>query len=187
VRYSEGSEDVENLKETTEEIPYTYLVMATGVDSPNSHTSSNGSVGPTLPSRVGISDKAAGEARIRALQQAVSEAKTIVVAGGGAAGFEVATDAKDKYPDKRVVLVHSRKAVMHRFGPELQEMALGELERLGVEVILEERVLEVKEKPDGVTRDVVIRSGKAIECDCYVSPSIPSQTTRYEANMIKLR
>lgn len=139
-----------------EEIPYDFLVIATG-----------SKIKDGLPSRVNATDKNEGMRRMRAIQDGIEAAKTVVVVGGGAAGVEVATDAKDLYPDKRIVLVHSRSAVMHRFGKILQDAAQKGLERLGVELILEDRVVN----EDAAAGIVTLRSGKEIPCDYYVSES----------------
>lgn len=136
------------------EIPYEYLVLATGATAPNG-----------LPSRVETEDKASGMELLRNCQLRIKHAEHIVVAGGGAAGVEIAMDAKAAYPLKRVVLVHSRKAVMHRFSPGLQKTTSGALEQLGVEVILEDKV--VSEDTDD--KKVLLTSGKTIDCDCFVS------------------
>ncbi|KAL8408898.1 hypothetical protein RB594_007362 [Gaeumannomyces avenae] len=137
-----------------EVIPYDYLVVATGSGA-----------GATLPSRVGAADREGGLGRIREMQRRVAGAARVVVVGGGAAGVELAADAKARYPDKDVVLVHSRPAVMHRFGPELQAAALEGLRGLGVEVVLGERA-SVGEDGRVVT---LLRSGRTIECDVFIS------------------
>lgn len=136
------------------EIPYDYLVIATG---------SGGFYG--LPSRVNQAVKSAGmERRLQAMQMRVKEANNIVIVGGGAAGVELAADAKDLYPKKVITLVHSRSALMHRFGKCLQDEALESLESLGVEVVLNDRV--VHEDTDAST--VRLESGRVICCDLSV-------------------
>ncbi|KAL8381589.1 hypothetical protein RB595_005733 [Gaeumannomyces hyphopodioides] len=137
-----------------EVIPYDYLVVATG-----------SGVGAGLPSRVGAADREGGLGRIREVQRRVAAAGRVVVVGGGAAGVELAADAKARHRDKDVVLVHSRPAVMHRFGPELQAAALEGLRGLGVEVVLGERA-----SVDADGRLVtLLRSGRKIECDLFIS------------------
>jgi thioredoxin reductase len=136
-----------------EEIPYEFLIIATG-----------STVADGLPSRVGVEDRAEGIELLKGMQGRVKAAARIVVAGGGAAGVELATDAKNQYPDKSVTLVHSRQAVMHRFGPGLQNSAMDALQRLGVDVILGERV--DAESADG--KFITLSSGRKIECDCFV-------------------
>ncbi|KAF2972042.1 hypothetical protein GQX73_g1608 [Xylaria multiplex] len=137
-----------------EEIPYEYLVVATGAGATD-----------TLPSRVDSDDKPEGITKLKDIQAKIKEAKNLVVVGGGAAGVELATDAKSQYPEKSVVLVHSRDSVMHRFGPELQRAATAGLKDLGVEVITGERLIG-EDKERGV---VTLKSGKEVECDYLVN------------------
>lgn len=136
-----------------DEIPYDFLIIATG-----------STVADGLPSRVGVEDREGGVELLKAMQARIRNAERVVVAGGGAAGVELATDAKNHYPDKSITLVHSRQAVMHRFGPGLQEKAMEALQALGVNVIL-------GEKADAASADgksITLISGKKIECDCFV-------------------
>ncbi|KAK1750342.1 apoptosis-inducing factor 2 [Echria macrotheca] len=137
-----------------DEIAYDFLIVATG-----SYVSDG------LPSRVGADDKESGVELLRGMQARVKTANHIVVAGGGAAGVELATDAASQYPDKSITLVHSRSAVMHRFGLELQTAALDALRELGVTVILEDKV--VPGSADG--KCITLTSGKTIECDCFIN------------------
>ncbi|KAK3303902.1 uncharacterized protein B0T15DRAFT_494401 [Chaetomium strumarium] len=141
-----------------EQIPYEFLIIATGSTVGNS--TSEG-----LPSRVGSEDKEKGVELLKAMQARIKAATRIVVAGGGAAGVELATDAKDQYPDKSVTLVHSRQAVMHRFGAGLQKATMEALERLGIEVVLGERVDLGSVDGESIT----LSSGRRIECDCFIN------------------
>lgn len=153
-----GKESVK-LRDCEEEIPYDFLVIATG-----------SAVQEGLPSRLNATEKGAGIQRLQDMQSRIEAAKTVLVVGGGAAGVEVATDAKSLYPDKHVILVHSRGALMHRFGKRLQASALEGMEKLGGEVILNDRVVE----EDAAAGTVTLRSSRVIECDCFVSlASIP--------------
>jgi NADH dehydrogenase FAD-containing subunit len=134
-------------------IDYEYLIIATG------STVANG-----LPSRPGVESKEEGMELLKAMQARIKAATQIVVAGGGAVGVELVTDAKNQYPDKSVTLVHSRPAVMHRFGPGLQKATMDALRALGVQVILGEKV-------GGESADrkfITLSSGRRIECDCFV-------------------
>lgn len=138
-----------------EEIPHAFLVVATGAGATDA-----------LPSRVDADDKAEGVAKLRDIQNRIKVARNLVVVGGGAAGVELATDAKSCYPEKTVALVHSRDNVMHRFGPRLQNAAMDGLRDLGVDVITGDRLVG-EDKKRGV---VMLRSGKEIKCDFLVSP-----------------
>ena len=146
-----------SLRDSKEIIPYEFLLVATGSDG-----------GGGLPSRVGAEGKTAGMELVRGVQKRIADSQKIVVVGGGAVGVEVATDAKGKYPHKEIVLVHSRQAVMHRFGPELQAAALKALKELGVVVVLGERV----ESEDTEAATVLLSSGRKVACDFLVATSI---------------
>lgn len=152
-----------------EEIDYDFLIVATGSN-----------VTDGLPSRVGVDDKEGGMELLQKMQARIKGSSRIVVAGGGAAGVELATDAASLYPEKSVTLVHSRGVVMHRFGKELQTAAMDALKELGVEVILGDKV--VPGSADGST--VTLSSGKTVECDCFVSvhPCVHFGTT-FPANI----
>ncbi|KAF1812368.1 FAD/NAD(P)-binding domain-containing protein [Eremomyces bilateralis CBS 781.70] len=141
------------LQSSTEEIPYAFLIIATGSGAEDS-----------LPSRVGAPGKPEGVERCRKMQMRIKESKRPLIVGGGAAGVELATDAKSLYPEKHVALVHSRPTVMQRFGSELQAAALEGLERLGVEVHLSERMVS----EDVESGTVLLKSGKVLECDAVI-------------------
>lgn len=144
------------LQDSGEEIPYEYLIIATG-----SHVQEG------LPSRTNATDKLESMRRLQTMQNKIENAQKIVVVGGGAAGVEVATDAQSLYPEKKVILMHSRSALMHRFGTGLQKAALEGFDKLGGETILEERVVG----EDKAAGTVTLRSGRVIECDLFVSQS----------------
>ncbi|KAK3683317.1 hypothetical protein B0T22DRAFT_411239 [Podospora appendiculata] len=137
------------------EVKYKYLIVATG------STVRNG-----LPSRPGGEGREEGMELMRGLQLRIKNAQSIVVAGGGAAGVELASDAKFVFPEKRVTLVHSRQAVMHRFGPGLQTGAMEALQKLGVDVVLGEKVVSEGAEGEGF---VTLSSGRTIECDCFIN------------------
>ncbi|TQN64693.1 Fe-regulated protein 8 [Colletotrichum shisoi] len=153
-RVSAITEKTVTIQGTGEEISYSYMVIATG-----------SGVGMSLPSRVGSTDKTEGVRLLGNFQQRIKAAKNLAVVGGGAAGVELATDAKDQYPEKNVTLVHSRDAVVNRFGQELQIGALKGLKELGTEVILGERT--TTDSPvDGFS---TLRSGRKVERDFLVN------------------
>ncbi|KAI1144888.1 hypothetical protein F4825DRAFT_458074 [Nemania diffusa] len=141
------------LKESGELIPYDILVIATG-----------SGVEKGLPSRVNATNKRQGMELMQAMQQSIKTANTVVVVGGGAAGVEVATDAQNLYPGKKIILVHSREAVMNRFGQGLQKAALEGLQSLGVEVILQDRLTLDATKLGAI----ILKSGREIQCDLVV-------------------
>ncbi|KAI0435576.1 hypothetical protein F4803DRAFT_308805 [Xylaria telfairii] len=147
------TENSVQLQDSGEVIPYHILVIATG-----------SGVEKGLPSRVNATDKRRGMGLMRDIQQKIKSAETMVVVGGGAAGVEIATDAQNLYPSKKIILVHSREAVMNRFGKGLQAAALEGLKSLGVEVILRDRLIHGASKPGMI----LLQSGREIQCDVVV-------------------
>ncbi|KAM5352988.1 hypothetical protein ACJ41O_005710 [Fusarium nematophilum] len=148
------SRETVSLEGTGENIPYDFLVIATG-----------SAVKDGLPSRVNAPNRNEGMQRMRAMQDSIEAASAILVIGAGAAGVEVATDIKSLYPDKKVMLVHSRTAVMHRFGKSLQDAAQEGLDRLGVETILQDRVVN----QDAEAGTVTLMSGRVIMSDYVIN------------------
>ncbi|GES66314.1 putative mercuric reductase [Aspergillus terreus] len=134
-----------------ESVHYEYLVIATGASA-------------GLPSRVPALDKQSGMEMLRIEQDTLRDATDVVIVGGGSVGVELAADAKERYPEKNVTLVHSRDRLLNaRFGRKLGEAALKELTGLGVNVRLRERV--VKESDQAVE----LPSGESIPCDYLVN------------------
>ncbi|KAK1139224.1 hypothetical protein N8T08_001154 [Aspergillus melleus] len=110
-----------------EAIDFEYLVIATGASA-------------ALPSRVGVTTKREGLELLTVEQDKLAVATDVIVLGGGPAGIELAGDAKSRYPEKNVTLVHSRKSLLNdNFGPTLAKRAFEELVNVGVSVKLEER------------------------------------------------
>ncbi|WZH46776.1 Apoptosis-inducing factor [Fusarium acuminatum] len=107
-------------------LDYDYLVVATGASQPP-------------PARLRACEKDDSIVELQELQQRIEKASRIAVVGGGAVGVELATDMKDRYPDKHVTLIHSRKQLLPRFGPKLHEHVSAKLAEQGIEVLLGEK------------------------------------------------
>ncbi|KAJ9616681.1 hypothetical protein H2200_000400 [Cladophialophora chaetospira] len=105
--------------ERSTEIPFDYLVLATGTTL-------------TQPSAVKEDGKFASIKYLRKHQDQVKKAKSILIAGGGAAGVQMATDLREYFPDKQVTLVQSRDRLMPKFHPEFHELIKRRFDELGV-------------------------------------------------------
>ena len=143
--------------ENGEALPYAYLVIATGSQQP-------------FPAKVSGTEKAEGCAELRGMQEKVKSAHRIAVVGGGAVGVEIATDIKSSFPEKDVMLVHSRKQLLPSFGPRLHEHVMKVLETLQVDVLLGERPQVSGEKPEGGNSTLTFSDGRTEVFDLIVSP-----------------
>lgn len=107
-------------------IPFAYLAIATGVMQ-------------TPPAKLLASEKLEACAELRTLQNKIREAKKIAIVGAGAVGVQMAGDIKTLYPEKIVVLIHSRQQLLSTFGPRLHAYVMEKLSGMGVDVRLGER------------------------------------------------
>ncbi|KAB5584864.1 putative AMID-like mitochondrial oxidoreductase [Coniochaeta sp. 2T2.1] len=133
----DGVEEGVVLLETGERVKYEYLALATGCSQP-------------FPARLGATEKKEGCEELKAFQERVAAAKSVALVGGGAVGVEMAADIKSYFPEKRVMLVHSRGQLLPRFGKRLHEHVLKVLTELGVDVRLGERPTVEKKDNNGV-------------------------------------
>ncbi|KAF2160318.1 hypothetical protein M409DRAFT_70494 [Zasmidium cellare ATCC 36951] len=146
------------LLQSGEQIPYDFLVMATGCSQ-------------SPPAKLSATDRGEACQELRAYQQAIEAAGRVAVVGGGAVGVELVADVKSYYPDKQVTLIHSRNQLLPRFGPRLHTHVLGSLEKLGVEVLLDERP-EMRhgqtENGEKGSTSLTLRDGSVVDYDIVI-------------------
>ncbi|KAJ3188138.1 Apoptosis-inducing factor 2 [Gaertneriomyces sp. JEL0708] len=114
-------------------VPFDYLIIATGTAYPS-------------PSKVPTTTKAEGIAHLQSVAEAVKQSENILVIGGGPVGVEIAGEIATDYPTRKVTLVHSGAALMP--GPnsdKFKARLLANLQRLGVDVVLGEKVENLSE------------------------------------------
>lgn len=68
-------------------------------------------------------------------------AKNVAIIGGGIAGVELASEIVCKYPEKKIILIHADKRLMHRNSEKSSKYAEYFLKNKGVEIILGEKVV----------------------------------------------
>nr|XP_019042407.1 hypothetical protein I302_09011 [Kwoniella bestiolae CBS 10118]OCF21337.1 hypothetical protein I302_09011 [Kwoniella bestiolae CBS 10118] len=98
----------------------------------------------------------------------LKKAQHVVVVGAGAMGIQFASDLKYLYPSKQVTLLHSRTRVMPRYPIEFHVKIIDELQKLGVEVVLGERVMTWPKDPevlDGKKKVVTTDHGRTFDAD----------------------
>ncbi|WVR05319.1 hypothetical protein IAU60_002333 [Kwoniella sp. DSM 27419] len=98
----------------------------------------------------------------------LEKAQTILCVGGGAMGIQFASDLKDRYPDKKITLLHSRTRIMPKYPIEFHVALIEGLKKLGVEVVLGERVMTWPKDPevlDGKKKIVMTDHGRTFEAD----------------------
>ncbi|KAF4582710.1 hypothetical protein EYR40_002634 [Pleurotus pulmonarius] len=107
-------------------------------------------------------------------QKVIDDAPSVLVVGGGALGVQFATDIAAVHPDKKVTLLHSRERLLPRFNEEMHTEILASTAKLGVDVILGERLdlKSVEEVPpkrnDSGQRIVRTIKGRELAADLLV-------------------
>jgi thioredoxin reductase len=133
-------------------VPYDSLVIGVG-----SRYSSNIKIeNPTSEYRL---------RQLRAEAAVIRHSDAVLVIGGGLVGVEVAANVGEAHPEKRVVLVQSGPVLMPRV-KNAHGKIMKRMEELGVEVHLNERVVEFDDMLREYTTDMgnVFHAGKVYRC-----------------------
>ena len=133
-------------------VPYDSLVVGVG-----SRYSSNIKIGnPTSEYRL---------RQLRAEAAVIRHSDTVLIIGGGLVGVEVAANVGEAHPEKRVILVQSGPVLMPRV-KNAHGKIMKRMEELGVEVHLNERVVEFDDMLREYTTDMgnVFHAGKVYRC-----------------------
>lgn len=144
-----------------QEVPFSFLILATGTKL-------------AAPSTLPVSDKVSGVEYLRNHAQTIAKSSRIAVLGGGAVGVQMALDIKEIYPGKTVLLVHSRDRLMHNFHPNLDRIIQQRCAELGVQLIMNSRVvIPAKGFPlDGRSFQIDLQNGGHILADFAVSHTL---------------
>jgi NADPH-dependent 2,4-dienoyl-CoA reductase/sulfur reductase-like enzyme len=103
---------------------------------------------------------------IKAINEKLTEAKNIVIVGGGFIGAEVAEQFS--YANKNVTLIESESTCFSKaFSPELSQIATDTLNATNVNVKTSCLLKEIKEA-DGKANKVVLDNGETIDCDAVI-------------------
>jgi NADH dehydrogenase FAD-containing subunit len=142
-----GKDDGEKIVD----LSYDHLVIATGASVPNGMPfKSLSSYGETLKAYKKLQDDVAG-------------AHSIVVAGAGPTGVEIAAELGQKYgAEKEITLIAQRERVLDGLLTSVQKSAEGNLAKLGVRIMHSAKVSRYEE---GV---VYLDNGETLSADLYL-------------------
>ncbi|KIW42353.1 hypothetical protein, variant [Exophiala oligosperma] len=113
--------------EGSRQIPFDYLTVATGTLL-------------SQPAAMRKDDKQSSVEYLKQHQEAIKQAKSILLVGGGAVGVQMATDLKEYYPAKDVTLVHSRVHLMPQYHHKFHDLVKKRFDELHVNLITGARV-----------------------------------------------
>ncbi|XP_060896443.1 apoptosis-inducing factor 2 [Labrus mixtus] len=143
------------------EIQYTHLILCTGTDG-------------AFPGK--FNTVASYQTAIQTYEDFVKQVQTadsVLVVGGGSTGVEMAAEIKTEYPEKRVVLIHSRIALADpELRPSVRQEAKMVLVGKGVELLLDQKVLNLSELQLNVTQKntiVTTDKGTSLTTDLIIS------------------
>ena len=113
-----------------EKLTYDYLVISTGIEYPIYLENTTNVI--TVKSGVDVVKN----------NEKITEAKTIVVIGGGLIGTEVAAELVTKYPEKHILLVHPHNRLLERNKMNVSNFARRFLESHGISLLMGEKVID---------------------------------------------
>ncbi|KAK7148918.1 hypothetical protein R3I93_013059 [Phoxinus phoxinus] len=132
------------------EVRYSHLILCTGTsgDFPGKHNSVD-----TYHSAI---------QKYEDFVKLIQSTNTVVVVGGGTTGVEMAAEIRTEFPDKKVILIHSREEVADpELLPSVKEQAKQVLLEKGVELLLGQKVSNLDELEFNVCRrGMVVKTNK---------------------------
>ncbi|RLV97668.1 hypothetical protein DV515_00011539 [Chloebia gouldiae] len=154
-----------------EELHYSHLILATGSDGP-------------FPGKFNqVIDMESAIQVYEDMVKEIEKSQRILVVGGGAAGVEMAAEIKTEYPDKEIILIHSKNALadvelLRSVRQVVKEILLRKGVRLlltgnhslvkvcdsGLSVATDEKVSDIENlRPNQFQKDMVVRTEKGTE------------------------
>lgn len=132
------------------EIQYSHLILCTGTDG-------------AFPGK--FNTVASYQTAVQTYEDFVKQvqaADSVLVVGGGSTGVEMAAEVKTEFPDKKVVLIHSRIALADpELRPSVRQQAKEVLLGKGVELLLGQKVSNLSELKLNVTqKNTVVTTDK---------------------------
>ena len=113
-----------------EHLTFDYLIISTGIEYPIFLKNTNNVF--TVKSGVDVVKN----------NEKITNAKTILIIGGGLIGTEITAELATKSPEKHIILIHSHDRLLERNAKSASYYAKKFLEEHGVRIILGEKVIE---------------------------------------------
>ena len=134
-----------------------YIVLATGSTYP-------------FPAKLDTEDRSSAKEKLRDARKALAQAERVLLLGAGPVGLELAGEIKAVWPDKAVTIVDPAADLLAGgFPPEFRSELRGQLDALGVELLLGTSLRE--EPPSSVGEamafTVTTGSGREIAADVW--------------------
>ncbi|KAI0164963.1 FAD/NAD(P)-binding domain-containing protein [Xylariaceae sp. FL1272] len=153
------------------EIPYDYLVVATGTKL-------------RAPGTMLDDDKPLSVKYLQDYQNNLKQARSIAIIGGGAVGVQMATDLKEIYPEKEVTLLHSREQLMPLYHKKLDEIIKARCQELGIKLLLGSRVnipADDFETANGSGKPITIslQNGTTLQADAVIPATGQTPNTQF--------
>jgi hypothetical protein len=154
------------VKKTGASISYDYLVIASG-STTNSSIGKGSTLAPFKPSNADDM-----EAVIKAAQQEIAEAKSIIIAGGGAVGVEFAGEVAEAFKGKegsKVTLLTQTKYLLPTLREKASITAETILANLNVEVLTSRKVQKAEQDSETKKWTATLDDGETLTADLYIS------------------
>lgn len=139
-------------------VEYEYLIYGTGARHPE-------------PANLNDHDtKESALKRLKENQEKIKKATKVLLIGGGAVGLELAVEIREHFPEKEVILVHSREQYMLSYKYSMHQEIVKLLTKFGVRQITGDRAII----PEGGFVDdfkmikVTTKNGQEVECDLQI-------------------
>ena len=101
---------------------------------------------------------------LRSYAHQLQEAGSILIIGGGLVGVELAAEIIARYPAKKITLVHAAAELLERNPARARQSAQKFLERRGVTILLNERVVSFKKKEFITDKKTILTADLAFLC-----------------------
>lgn len=138
-----------------------YIIVATG----SSYAAPFKPEGETVESFVKASNETS---------KLLAEANSVIIVGAGAVGTELAGEIATAQPNKKVTLISSEDTLFAAYGSKMGSSLAKKLEQKGVNIVLGQRVENLKEIDKPYSGSVKLTDGTEIEAD-LIFPVIGSR------------